>query len=55
MALGNVVCPLHRYRFNLQTGRDVTGEGYYLKIYPVEIPEEGVFIGIEESRHYLVG
>ena len=49
-ALGNIVCPLHRYKFNLKNGIDVTGEGYYLKIYPVEIRENGVFVGIEENK-----
>ena len=48
-ALGNVVCPLHRYKYSLQNGRNVSGEGYYLKHWPVEIREEGVFIGMEES------
>ena len=48
-ATGNVVCPLHRYKFNVQNGRNTTGEGYYLKTYPVELRPEGVFIGIEES------
>ncbi len=46
---GNIVCPVHRYVFNLANGRDVTGEGYFLKIYPVEENNEGVFVGIEES------
>ena len=48
-ALGNIVCPLHRYKFSLQNGGNVTGEGYFLKTYPVEIREEGIFIGIEEK------
>jgi 3-phenylpropionate/trans-cinnamate dioxygenase ferredoxin subunit len=48
-AMGNVVCPLHRYKFNIQNGRNVTGEGYYLKTYAIEQREEGVFVGIEES------
>lgn len=43
-ALGNVVCPLHRYKFSLQNGRNVSGEGYYLKHWPIEIREEGVFV-----------
>lgn len=47
-ALGNVVCPLHRYKFNMSTGRNVTGEGYYLKHWPVEIREDGVYVGVEE-------
>lgn len=45
---GNIVCPIHRYAFHVENGRDVTGEGYYLKIYPVEVNDEGVFLGIEE-------
>jgi 3-phenylpropionate/trans-cinnamate dioxygenase ferredoxin subunit len=49
-ALGNIVCPLHRYKFSLENGRNVTGEGYFLKIYKVEEREEGVFIGIEEKK-----
>jgi nitrite reductase/ring-hydroxylating ferredoxin subunit len=48
-ALGNMVCPLHRYRFNPENGRNVSGEGYYLKTYPVEIRTDGVYVGLEEG------
>jgi 3-phenylpropionate/trans-cinnamate dioxygenase ferredoxin subunit len=48
-ATGNVVCPLHRYKFSLKNGRNITGEGYFLKVYPVEQREEGLFIGLEEG------
>jgi nitrite reductase/ring-hydroxylating ferredoxin subunit len=48
-SLGNIVCPIHRYKFNLQNGRNNSGEGYFLKTYPVEQREEGIFIGIEKS------
>ncbi|MDB5200046.1 MAG: Rieske 2Fe-2S protein [Chitinophagaceae bacterium] len=44
-----VTCPLHRYKFSLQNGRNVSGEGYYLKTYPIQTTAEGVFIGIEET------
>jgi nitrite reductase/ring-hydroxylating ferredoxin subunit len=49
-ALGNIVCPLHRYKFSLQNGRNVSGEGYYLKTHPVEVRENGVFVGLEEKK-----
>ena len=49
-ALGNVVCPLHRYKFCLNNGRNVTGEGYYLKTWPVEIRDEGVFVGMPKNK-----
>jgi 3-phenylpropionate/trans-cinnamate dioxygenase ferredoxin subunit len=46
-ALGNVVCPLHRYKFCMKNGRNVSGEGYYLKHWPVAIKEDGVYVGLE--------
>ena len=46
---GNVVCPLHDYKFNIRTGQNVSGEGYLLKTYPLELRADGVFIGFEES------
>lgn len=43
---GNIVCPLHRYKFSLKNGRNTSGEGYFLKIYPVEQREDGLYVGI---------
>jgi nitrite reductase/ring-hydroxylating ferredoxin subunit len=43
-ALGNIVCPLHRYKFSLQNGRNLSGEGYFLKTYPIEVREDGIWI-----------
>jgi nitrite reductase/ring-hydroxylating ferredoxin subunit len=48
-AAGNIVCPLHRYKFNLSNGRNVSGEGYYLKVYAIEEREAGLFVGFEEN------
>lgn len=48
--LGNIVCPLHRYKFSTENGRNVTGEGYFLKIYQVEERADGIYIGIEERK-----
>jgi 3-phenylpropionate/trans-cinnamate dioxygenase ferredoxin subunit len=50
-SLGNAVCPLHRYKFSLKTGRNSTGEDY-LKTYQTEINENGVFIIFEEKRWF---
>lgn len=44
-AMGNVVCPLHRYRFSIKTGRNSTGEEY-LKVYKIEVTQEGVFVEV---------
>ena len=46
---GNVVCPLHLYRFSLRNGYNSSGEGFYLKTYPIEMREDGIFVGMEKS------
>ncbi len=48
-AMGNVVCPVHRYKFCIINGKNITGEGYYLKNWPVEIREDGVYVGLQKS------
>lgn len=48
-ATGNIVCPLHRYKFSMKNGRNVSGEGYYLKTYVVEERADGVYIGFETA------
>ena len=52
-ALGNIVCPQHRYKYNLKDGFNVSGEGYYLKNWPVEIRDNGVYIGFEEGKGFI--
>lgn len=48
-ALGNIVCPLHRYKYDLKNGRNTSGEGYYLKNWPVEMREDGVYVGVAQE------
>ena len=48
-ATGNIVCPLHRYKFKLENGRNVSGEGYFLKTYPIEHRPDGIYVGFEEK------
>jgi nitrite reductase/ring-hydroxylating ferredoxin subunit len=48
-AVGHIVCPLHRYKFDPQNGRNISGEGYYLKVFPIEIRHDGVYVLIRED------
>ena len=43
----NIVCPVHGYRFNINNGRDSNKEGYFLKIYPIKISVDGIFVTLE--------
>ncbi len=45
--VGNLVCPLHKYKYSLKNGRNISGEGYYLKTFRVEEKEDGVFVCTE--------
>lgn len=42
----HIVCSWHCYKFSLKNGRNVSGEGYFLKIYPVEERTDGWYVGI---------
>src|SRR5690349_20956463 len=48
--LGNVVCPLHRYKYSMKNGRNTSGEGYYLRNWPVEVREDGVYVGLDVPK-----
>jgi nitrite reductase/ring-hydroxylating ferredoxin subunit len=43
-----VVCPVHRYRYDLKTGRGLQGD--YIETYPVETRSDGVYIGLKSKR-----
>jgi nitrite reductase/ring-hydroxylating ferredoxin subunit len=52
-ALGNIVCPVHRYKYDMKNGRNISGEGYYLKHWPVEVREDGVYVAAESNGGFL--
>ena len=47
---GNVVCPLHRYVFNPETGQSVDGRGFYVEPFPVEERPDGVYVGFRRKK-----
>jgi nitrite reductase/ring-hydroxylating ferredoxin subunit len=46
---GNIVCPIHRWEYNLTTGRGAEGQGDYINIYPTKLKEDGLYVGFKES------
>ena len=50
--LGQVVCPLHRYAFDMKNGLNTSGEGYFLKTYPIELRPQGLFIGFKPNSFF---
>jgi nitrite reductase/ring-hydroxylating ferredoxin subunit len=47
--LGRIVCPEHKYRFDPANGRNTSGEGYKLVIYPVELRGDEIFVGLKDA------
>ena len=44
-AMGRIVCPEHKYRFDPANGRNTSGEGYKLFTYPIETRGDDLYIG----------
>jgi len=42
-----IVCPLHRYSYDLKSGKGTSGGAFALKTYPIEVRDDGVYIGIK--------
>ena len=42
-----IVCPLHRYAFNLKDGKATSGGAFALKTYAIQINTTGVYVGIK--------
>lgn len=47
---GNIICPVHRYKYDLRNGCNISGEGYYLKTYPIQLRKDGILVGFPEGR-----
>lgn len=50
---GHLVCPFHRYQWEMKTGRESRRNEANMKIYPVKINENGLFIGIEGRKRFF--
>ncbi|WP_462265395.1 Rieske (2Fe-2S) protein [Mucilaginibacter sp.] len=44
---GKLVCPLHRYSYDLQTGKGSSGQGDYINIYAVKTESGKIFVEVK--------
>jgi 3-phenylpropionate/trans-cinnamate dioxygenase ferredoxin subunit len=49
---GNIICPLHRYSYDLETGRSTDGNGLYAEPYPLEEREDGLYLGFRQGNWF---
>ncbi len=43
---GKLICPIHRYSYDITTGKGSEGQNDYIANYPVEIRDNGIYVGI---------
>ncbi len=44
-----LICPLHRYEYDLKTGKGAAGQGDYIDTFPVEIRADGIYIQVKKK------
>lgn len=49
---GELVCPWHRFRFNLADGTSNSG-GYFVNTYPVRLEGKALFILLPKKRFWI--
>ncbi|MXV15673.1 Rieske (2Fe-2S) protein [Hufsiella ginkgonis] len=47
---GKLICPHHRYEYDLVTGRGNPLQGDYIDVYPVEARADGIYVGFEVKK-----
>ena len=50
---GKVICPLHRYAYDIKTGRGDPGQNDYIDTYAVEIRGDDIYVGMLSLRDKL--
>jgi 3-phenylpropionate/trans-cinnamate dioxygenase ferredoxin subunit len=45
---GLLICPVHRYGYNLENGRGAQGQGDYIEVYPLKQEPDGLYAGIKQ-------
>ena len=48
---GKVVCPWHRFAFDLQSGQSDSG-GYFIDVYPVKEKDGSVWVKLPEKKRF---
>ncbi len=44
---GEIVCPWHSYRFDMESGEEVSGNGCRsVNTYPIKVDSEGLYVGV---------
>ncbi|PTQ96773.1 3-phenylpropionate/trans-cinnamate dioxygenase ferredoxin subunit [Mucilaginibacter yixingensis] len=51
---GKLVCPIHRFSYDLQTGRGSPGQNDFIHTYPVKIKTNEIYVGFNTWKENLI-
>lgn len=46
---GLLICPIHRYGYDLENGRGAQGQGDYIEVYPLKEEHDGLYAGVKQG------
>ena len=52
---GIVICPNHEWRFELKTGNSMQNPEMKVKIFPVRIKDEKIYVGFDQIQTKILG
>lgn len=52
---GKLICPFHRYSYDIKTGRGAPGQNDYVRVYPVEARADGIYVQVTSWLEKLTG
>lgn len=52
---GIVICPNHEWRFELKTGNSMQNPEMKVKIFPVRIKDEKIYVGFDQNQTKILG
>ncbi len=50
---GKLICPYHRYSYDLETGRGAPEQGDYINTYAIEVRDDGIYVELPEHNSFL--
>jgi len=52
---GIVICPNHEWRFELKTGNSMQNPEMKVKVFPVRIKDEKIYVGFDQNQTKIFG
>jgi nitrite reductase/ring-hydroxylating ferredoxin subunit len=44
---GQLICPFHRYKYDISTGRGAPGQNDFIRTYAVELRDDGIYVEVK--------